>query len=155
MLSLHSPIVSRHNPLVWILWLTLGLGIVILPFPTQRNIPDEKVFQVEASRYAYTPPVLKVNYGDRVTINLVSKDVVHGLFIDGYNLETSADPGQISRLSFIADRPGSFRLRCTETCGAMHPFMLGKLQVGYNALLWRGAGLGILLVAIGIWRGVS
>jgi hypothetical protein len=51
-------------------------------------------------------------------------------------------------LTFVADRPGTFRLRCSVTCGAMHPFMIGKLQVGNNNLLLRGSGLALLLVAV-------
>jgi heme/copper-type cytochrome/quinol oxidase subunit 2 len=44
-------------------------------------------------------------------------------------------------LSFIADKAGSFRFRCNVTCGAMHPFMIGKLTVGTNDWLYRSLGL--------------
>ena len=92
-----------------------------------------------------------VNPGDRVTIELVSTDVVHGMYIDGYDLDVQADPGQPQRLTFIADRAGMFRFRCSVTCGELHPFMIGKLHVGQNTLLWRGMGLAVLLGFAGIW----
>ena len=37
------------------------------------------------------------------------------------------------------------------TCGAMHPFMIGKIQVGQNALLWRGIGLAALIPLAVLW----
>jgi heme/copper-type cytochrome/quinol oxidase subunit 2 len=110
------------------------------------------VFKVEASRFAYAPAVLQANPGDTVTIELTSTDVVHGLAVDGYGVETTADPGQTARLTFLADRSGSFRLRCTATCGPMHPFMIGKLQVGRNELLWRGTALAFVVVAAVWWK---
>ncbi|MEW5828362.1 MAG: hypothetical protein AB1846_05675, partial [Chloroflexota bacterium] len=76
-------------------------------------------------------------------------DVVHGLYVDGYGLDLTADPGRPATLTFTANRPGTFRLRCSVTCGALHPFMTGKLQVGPNLLLWRGLGLAFLAL-IGI-----
>ena len=82
-----------------------------------------------------------MNAGDKVTIELVSHDVVHGLYVDGYNIFVEADPGQTATLSFIADKSGSFRFRCNVTCGAMHPFMIGKLTVGSNDWLYRSIGL--------------
>ena len=85
--------------------------------------------------------MLQVNPGDIVSIKLASTDVVHGLYVDGYDISVTADPGQPATLSFVADRPGTFRLRCSVTCGALHPFMTGKLRVGSNLLLWRGIGL--------------
>lgn len=125
---------------------------MLLPSPVRATAPAERTFRIQASRFEYSPAILSVNPGDRVTIELVATDVVHGLSIDGYALETSADPGQTARLSFVADRQGSFRLRCTVTCGNMHPFMIGKLQVGQNDRLWRAAALlGLALVA-GVWR---
>jgi hypothetical protein len=34
----------------------------------------------------------------------------------------------------------------------MHPFMIGKLEVGQNTLLWRAAALSVLALAAGIWK---
>jgi cytochrome c oxidase subunit II len=134
-------------------WLLALLGIVILsfPFPARPGQPTERVFRVEASRFAYSPSILNVNQGDRVTLELVSTDVVHGLAVDGYGLAMTADPGQTARLTFTADRSGSFRFRCSTTCGPLHPFMIGKIQVGDNALWWRAAGLALLAVVAVLW----
>jgi heme/copper-type cytochrome/quinol oxidase subunit 2 len=130
----------------------LTLLILFLPFPVQATMPVERTFRIQASRFEYSPAIISVNPGDRVTIELAATDVVHGLSIDGYGLETSTDPGQTSRLSFVADRQGSFRFRCTVTCGNMHPFMIGKLQVGQNDRLWRAAALFGLALVAGVWR---
>ena len=125
-------------------WAFLGVAALLVaftPLPQAFQNPTERIFRVEAGDYAYIPAELKVNPGDQVIIELVSTDVVHGLYVDGYDVSVTADPGQTETLSFIADRPGTFRLRCSVTCGALHPFMIGKLQVGSNLLFWRGIGL--------------
>jgi heme/copper-type cytochrome/quinol oxidase subunit 2 len=123
-----------------------GAVIVFAPLPVRAPPPTQRTFRVEASQFAYAPAVLEVNPGDTVTIELVSRDVIHGLYLDGYGVSVSADPGQTARLTFIADRSGSFRFRCNITCGALHPFMIGKLQVGPNIWLWRAIGLTVLAV---------
>ncbi len=125
----------------------LGLVAVIVafaPLPVQLGTPQERTFRVEARQFAYSPSELEVNPGDTVTIQLVSTDVVHGLYVDGYDISVEADPGQSATLTFVADKPGSFRFRCNVTCGAMHPFMIGKLNVGRNDWLYRSIGLAIL-----------
>src|SRR5690606_37192484 len=124
--------------LLVLLWLTLRAG------PAAAEPGERRVLRIEASQYQFDPGVVHVNRGDHVTIELVATDVVHGLYIDGYGLQASADPGQTARLTFVADRAGTFRVRCSVTCGAMHPFMIGKLRVGHNPLLWGGAGLVVL-----------
>lgn len=111
--------------------------------------PADRIIRLEAKSFEYTPPIIHVSQGDRVTLEIVSTDVVHGIYIDDYGLEASADPGQTARLSFVADRAGTFRFRCSVTCGALHPFMIGKLKVGSNALLWRGIGLAFVAVLAG------
>lgn len=126
-----------------------ALVVAFAPMPLPRPDPTERTFKVDASRFEFSPSVLTVNHGDRVTIELTSTDVVHGLYLDGYNLETTTDPGQTTTLTFTADSPGSFRFRCSVTCGDMHPFMIGKIRVGHNILLWRGIGL-VILVGLGV-----
>ena len=135
-------------------WFIIGLlacAIVFVPNPIAWAAPSEQHFRIEASSFQYAPEAIQVNPGDRVTIDLVSTDVVHGLYVDGYDLNVTADPGQTATLSFVADRTGSFRFRCSVTCGALHPFMIGKINVGSNDLLWRAIGLGALVVVAGVW----
>jgi len=136
----------------WVVLAGMVFLVLFLPFPVNATTPVDRTFRIQASRFDYSPSVLSVHPGDRVTIELLATDVVHGLYIDGYDLETTADPGQTARLTFVADRQGSFRFRCTVTCGNMHPFMIGKLQVGHNALLWRGSLLAGLALIAGAWR---
>jgi len=137
----------------WAILAALVLAVLFVPIPTGASAPTERTFRIEASRFEYTPSILEVNPGDKVTIELVATDVVHGLSIDGYGLETTADPGKTARITFIADRQGSFRFHCTTTCGNLHPFMIGKLEVGRNPFLWRMIGLvGVALFA-GAWKG--
>jgi heme/copper-type cytochrome/quinol oxidase subunit 2 len=132
-----------------IYWLLIALAALIVafaPFPFISPVPSQisHTFKIEASQFAYSPSELHVNAGDTVTIQLVSTDVVHGLYMDGYGISMEADPGQTATLTFVADKPGSFRFRCNITCGAMHPFMIGRLTVGTNDWLFRSVGLALL-----------
>lgn len=135
-----------------LLFVVAGLVVAFAPLPAQSNVPHERTFRIDARQYAYSPSEIHVNPGDTVTVELVSTDVVHGLYVDGYGVSVEADPGQTTTLTFTADKPGSFRFRCNVTCGAMHPFMIGKLTVGTNHWLYRGVGLSVLaLIAVLIW----
>lgn len=133
------------RPLVLLL-VAAGLIVAFAPFPAPRAVAEEHLFRVEARQFAYSPSEIHVQPGDRVTIQLLSTDVVHGLYVDGYDLSVQADPGQTAVLSFVAKKPGSFRLRCNVTCGAMHPFMIGRLRVGADSWLYRSMGLAILSI---------
>ena len=132
-----------------LLFVMAGLVVAFAPLPVSTIPPQVRTFEIGARQFAYSPAELKVNRGDIVNIQLVSTDVVHGLYLDGYDISIEADPGQTETLSFIADKPGSFRFRCNVTCGAMHPFMIGKLTVGSNGWFFRSIGLATLAV-IGI-----
>jgi heme/copper-type cytochrome/quinol oxidase subunit 2 len=123
-----------------------GLVVAFAPLPVQPIAPQERTFRIEAGQFAYSPSELKVNPGDTVNIQLVSTDVVHGLYVDSYDISVEADPGQTATLTFVANKPGAFRLRCNVTCGAMHPFMIGKLSVGTNTWLYRSLGLAALVL---------
>jgi heme/copper-type cytochrome/quinol oxidase subunit 2 len=127
--------------------------ILFVPLPARATASTERTFLIKASRFEYSPAILAVNPGDQVTIELVATDVVHGMSIDGYNLETTADPGKTARLTFIANQEGSFRFHCTTPCGNLHPFMIGKLEVGGNTTLWRAVALTGLALFAGVWKG--
>lgn len=129
-----------------------ALGIAAVPLPSSGSRPAVRTIRIEAGMTGFTPSTVRVNHGDRVTVELVSTDVVHGIHLDGYGVSAAADPGQPARFSFVADRAGTFRFRCSVTCGSLHPFLVGALQVGPNLLLWRAAAIAALIAGVLLWR---
>jgi plastocyanin len=67
----------------WFLIATAALAVAFAPLPLVSSTPApvSRTFRIEASQYAYSPSELQVNPGDRVTIELVRTDVVHGLYV--------------------------------------------------------------------------
>ena len=129
--------------------------------------PQERSITITAQKYAYDPPVLQVNRGDHVRIRLVARDVTHGFYLEGYDLDAKARPDnptfwlrhpsqgeayeEVQEISFVADRTGKFHYRCSITCGYMHPFMQGELIVRPNYLYSASLGLLAALAMGMLW----
>jgi heme/copper-type cytochrome/quinol oxidase subunit 2 len=146
--SFASP-VRRAGRWVWAsIFSAAALLILFFPVPFASAVPTQRTIRIEASTFQYIPGELQVNPGDQVTIELVSTDVVHGLSLDGYNFNLTAEPGQTVKGTFIANKTGVFRFRCSIPCGNLHPFMIGELKVGPNLLFWRAIALGLLVVGV-------
>lgn len=130
--------------------LAVALG-QLLPWPQGDGATRE--FTITARQFGYAPERIRVDRGDRVLIQLVPEDVAHGLYLDGYDIETHALPGGAAILEFVADRAGQFRFRCSVTCGSLHPFMIGQLNVEsglpYTNAPFLAAAAGVLIVALG------
>ncbi|HSR48729.1 MAG TPA: cupredoxin domain-containing protein, partial [Anaerolineales bacterium] len=103
------------------------------PHPVLAPGAEPVSIVIEAGAFAFSPARLEVAEGDTVSLTLRSTDYVHGLHLEGYDLELVADPGQTASVTFTADRPGIFRFRCSVPCGSLHPFMTGRLQVGSSS----------------------
>lgn len=102
---------------------------------------SHREIHIKARQFAYDPPIIKVQRGDRVTITLESQDVLHGFYLDGYGIDKEIRPGEKNQFSFIAHKPGRFSYRCSHTCGVFHPFMIGNLFVEPNYLFPGSIGL--------------
>lgn len=126
-----------------------GVALAGLPSAAVRSEGIARRVRVEAGAFAFTPSVIEVDPGDRVTIELASTDVVHGFHIEGYDVNLTADPGQPTSVSFVADRPGTFRIRCSVPCGPLHPFMAGRLRVGPPLTFYAAVVLAALALVIG------
>jgi hypothetical protein len=135
------------------------LAIALLPIEkTTRRI------SIDARKYGYSIPRVVVNKGDTIILSFSSRDVTHGLAVDGYPIDLIARKGmtfqrqsrhhaadnhdagwsRINSVKFVAHRAGKFVFRCTETCGNLHPFMTGELIVRPNTPYH-------FLVAFSIW----
>jgi heme/copper-type cytochrome/quinol oxidase subunit 2 len=115
----------------------LALIALVIPAPLTLAAPQERHITVQARSFAFEPGVLRVNRGDTVVLTVESLDVVHGLYVDGYDANTTVEPGQSAQIRFMADRFGKFKFRCSVSCGNLHPFMIGELVVEPNLPFWR------------------
>jgi cytochrome c oxidase subunit 2 len=134
----------------------VGLALVVLLVPVPfSTTPVTHQVTMTLDQFAFDPPVLRVNRGDRVRLTLQASDVVHGFYLDGYDLETRIEPGLSQQIEFVADRGGKFRYRCSVSCGTLHPFMIGELVVGPNLTFARAVGLTLVALAATLfylWR---
>lgn len=142
------PPISRPTLVAGGLTLALTLLALLAPLPSSAQTPVQRRIELDARMFAFEPARLRVSQGDELTLILHSTDVVHGLFLDGYNVNIIAEPGKPAQATFVAERRGKFRFRCSITCGNLHPFMIGELIVGPNLPFWR-ATAALAITAIG------
>jgi heme/copper-type cytochrome/quinol oxidase subunit 2 len=127
--------------------------------------PVEREITVVARQFAYEPERIHANQGDIIHFRLLSKDVIHGFYLEGHDLDAEIHPQQkkftvrhpdsgkpeeqVERITVEVKRRGKFRFRCSHTCGSMHPFMTGELIVAPNTPLHAGVG-GVIGLFIGM-----
>ncbi len=72
---------------------------------------------------------LHVPMGEPVLINMISQDVIHSLYLPALRIQMETLPGRYTQLWFTANKPGVFRLYCSEYCGTDHSKMGGLLTI--------------------------
>lgn len=150
--------------------MTVG-AVISLAAAGRTPAPRDRHITIRARQYAYDPPVIRANRGDRLHIRLISADVVHGFYLEGHDIDAEVHPQQrrikvrhpskhdswseADEIVVVAKKPGKFRYRCSHTCGFLHPFMNGELVVAPNRLFHAGVGASAGLMigfALIIWR---
>ena len=89
----------------------------------------ERVVYIDLSQFKFEPGRVVVNRGETVVFKLRSLDVTHGFYIDGYGVDAVVRPGEVVTITITAYQAGKFKIRCSVTCGPLHPFMVGDLVV--------------------------
>lgn len=147
--------------LLAIIIVCLAVGLVAASFTSGE--PKHVDLTIYARQYAFNPPIIKVNKGDTISINLITRDVTHGFYLEGYDIDAKVRPEdapdysalflrhpskgddfkEVDAITFVANKTGKFRYRCSVTCGYMHPFMQGELIVNPNYPFWGGVGFSV------------
>ncbi len=156
-----------------VLYAVILAGLVLalalpLGWPGPDTGPRTRVIELKAKRYGYSPARIIVNQGDKVVLKPTSLDVTHGFLLDHYGIEAilkqqgltylkytwkdetgkiQSDWDKVKQIEFVADRPGKFTFRCTQTCGNLHPFMTGELIVRPNRPYHLALSLSLWLTA--------
>ncbi len=110
-------------------WAILIFAVIIVLSFSLSKAGAEKVFEVKAKKYIFEPNTLKVNYGDKVILNIIATDRDHGIGIKAFNIKSLLPKGKSVTVEFTADKKGEFPIVCTKFCGWKHSIMKGKLIV--------------------------
>ena len=105
------------------------------PFPTTELPPGagyvkkapDATGRWEVSVYQWSPATVVVQQGDRVTLEIIGiNGATHPAHIDRYHPEHFVvKRGEITRIRFTADTPGTFKIHCQ----VHEPGMVGHLVV--------------------------
>jgi cytochrome c oxidase subunit 2 len=80
-------------------------------------------------QYSFTPACLLLPAQTPITLRATSADVVHGILIQGTNVNTMLVPGYISEQLMRFEKTGEYLMPCQEFCSFGHEGMWGKVRV--------------------------
>jgi cytochrome c oxidase subunit 2 len=80
-------------------------------------------------QYSFTPACIVVPADTPITLRATSADVVHGILIQGTNINTMLVPGYISEQLMRFEKTGDYLMPCQEFCSFGHEGMWGKVRV--------------------------
>jgi len=102
-----------------------------------RNVPKGALEVTATARmwswsFAYpngrTSPKLYVPAGKPVKVDLVSTDVLHGFYLPAFRVKRDVVPGMKNYAWFVATKPGSYDLFCSQYCGTGHSAMITTVE---------------------------
>lgn len=82
-----------------------------------------------ARAFVFQPADVTVPVDAEVEFILTAADVIHGYQIERTNVNVELIPGEVARLTYTFDDPGTYRITCNEYCGIGHHTMLGTVTV--------------------------
>ena len=100
-------------------------------------------------QYSFTPSCILVPAQTPIVLRATSADVVHGILIQGTNINTMLVPGYVSEQFMRFDKTGDYLMPCQEFCSFGHEGMWGKVRVIDKAELASRAKSGGRLSCVG------
>jgi len=98
--------------------------------PGVRQLAPGKMQVTTVARaFVFQPADVTVPVDAEVEFILTAADVIHGYQIERTNVNVELIPGEVARLTYTFDDPGTYRITCNEYCGIGHHNMLGTITV--------------------------
>ncbi|KAF3884610.1 MULTISPECIES: cytochrome c oxidase subunit II [Nostocales] len=106
--------------------------------PQTQDNPAELVVNVTGMQFAWvfnypesgvSTGELHVPVGTDVQLKISATDVIHSFWVPQFRLKQDAIPGIPTELRFVATKPGTYPIVCTELCGGYHGSMRAQVVV--------------------------
>jgi len=106
-----------------------ALAAVLLAAAPSNADPPERVIQMTAEKFKFTPASIELKVGEPVVLELTSLDRKHGFMVPDLKIDESIEPGKVTRVRIVPDKPGTFPFHCDIFCGGGHEEMAGEIVV--------------------------
>jgi cytochrome c oxidase subunit II len=110
-------------------WILAGSFAAVLAAASSDLAAQERVIQVTAERFKFTPAVIELKLGEPVVLELTTLDRKHGFQVSDLNIDESIEPGKVTRVRISPAKAGTFLFHCDVFCGSGHEEMAGEIVV--------------------------
>ncbi|HEX4385738.1 MAG TPA: cupredoxin domain-containing protein [Myxococcales bacterium] len=90
---------------------------------------QDKVIQVTAERFKFTPGIIHLKAGEPVVLEITSLDRKHGFSVPDLNIDENVEAGKVTRVRIVPAKAGTFDFHCSVFCGGGHEEMAGQIVV--------------------------
>jgi cytochrome c oxidase subunit II len=95
----------------------------------KKQDPTAIHVQVTMHKFAIEPSVIYVKQGEKVVLDVSSKDVEHGFEVEDLGINEPVQPGKAAEIALDTSKKGQFRVDCSIRCGPGHNDMTAKIVV--------------------------
>ncbi len=143
----NNPVATNitHNTYLEVVWTIIPTILVLIMFwygwtgyKPMLTAPDDAM-EIDAIgqmwKWSFSYPDGKVSdslvipIDKPVKLNLISKDVLHSLFIPAFRVKQDVVPGKDYMMWFTGQKLGTYDILCAEYCGQLHSYMLSTVSV--------------------------
>ncbi len=90
---------------------------------------ETTVVAMTVENFKFSPNVIRVKKGDKLTIRLTDTAGVHGIGIRDLNISVGIAMGETKDIEIPTDTAGTFAFRCNVPCGPGHMDMTGQIII--------------------------
>ncbi|HLD71717.1 MAG TPA: cupredoxin domain-containing protein [Candidatus Peribacteraceae bacterium] len=111
--------VARQNP-----------SVQIVAPTSKAAVPSQgRTIKMTAELWKFTPNVVRVKQGEKVTLAITSTSGTHGLSVPGLGINATIIQGNSMNVSIPTGKTGVFDFSCSIQCGSGHSDMKGQIIV--------------------------
>jgi cytochrome c oxidase subunit 2 len=107
------------------------LGVALALCSCAKKQPPQTVthLQVSMRKFQIEPNVIRVKQGEKVVLDVSTKDVEHGFEVKDMGINEPIQPGRPAEIPLKTSRKGEFKVACSILCGAGHEDMTATIVV--------------------------
>ena len=102
---------------------------IAVPVPKAPALAKARTIKMTAALWKFTPNVVRIKQGEKVTLEITGVSGTHGLSVPGLGINETIIQGNTVSVTLPTDKTGTFNFRCSIQCGSGHADMKGQIVI--------------------------